>query len=363
MDVTELSERDIQGILGSIPADIRRTEYQYPKTIAGLAPSLYEIVELNVPHSNLKKRFRGVLKQLKYEDILLHDLLVVISYVHLCGTPVSFDMLMAFFRGEDINYEGIQLLILQLAGFITEYDGEFNDFRQDYFTPRSTLVADAVLDQVDEGDFQCVLTTFHKQVSPVRICRYDIFKRRAYDKNIVSKAFSKWEEGKRFYEEMYERDHSPYLLQQGALYLAHKKRYVEAFTWIDKALHQSRFKNPTIQNSHAIILFRANIDKVGIDTSVRPYLDQSMDILKDCYYFDRRKRYHATTFADHAIQYWNAYADPKAEQYLREAQGWLQNEMRIAPWHKNLKYLHRRVSDILARRLGRDIKYNNSKQW
>jgi hypothetical protein len=55
----------------------------------------------------------------------------------------------------------------------------------------------------------------------------------------MEKVFYDWEEGRDFYAEIYMRDSDPYFLQHGALFLAKRKRYAEAFRWIDRALTQT----------------------------------------------------------------------------------------------------------------------------
>jgi len=108
-------------------------------------------------------------------------------------------------------------------------------------------------------------------------------------------------------------------------------------------------RNLSIQNSHAIILFRANINLPSDDPTVKRTLHQSMDILSQCYTQDKRKTYHALTFADHAIQYFNIYADSVACNYLQTAKTWLQEERKNAPWNLSVKRLLTNVSNALNR--------------
>ena len=64
---------------------------------------------------------------------------------------------------------------------------------------------------------------------------------------------------------------------------------------------------------------------------------------------DKRKTYHALTFADHAIQYWNIYADNVACNYLETAKNWLEEERKNTPWNLPIKRLLINVSNILRR--------------
>ena len=61
-----------------------------------------------------------------------------------------------------------------------------------------------------------------------------------------------------------------------------------------------------------------------------------MKILEECYRFDRRKVYHAITFADQALQYYDLYADDTAYSYLNTAVRWVREEKRQNPWNRNL---------------------------
>jgi len=353
IDVTDLDDKDIQEIFAKIPIGIRKPSYALPKTAAGIPPALFEVIEENTSRPGLKARFASVLHQLNSQDQVLHDLFVMCCYVHSCGTPVSLDMAYAFLNEIISDYADVYAMFDRLGSLLTDYYGNIIDTDdQDYFVPRSHLVSEAVLDQVSQPALRRVLLRFHSQVSSFRICRFDVFRRRAFDANLMKKTFENWKEGKEFYELAYGRDKSPYLLQQGALYLAHKKQFQEAFSMIDQAVLQSHYKIPSIRNSHAIILFKANIGSPIKDEVVQHTLSDSMDILKDCYKNDRRKTYHATTFADQAVQYWEVYPGERAKGYLLTAEQWLLDEAKNSPWHRYVNYQLRQVQTLL-RQIGR----------
>ncbi len=270
-------------------------------------------------------------------------------YVHSCRTPVSLDMVWAFCREDIAGWRDVYRYVDKLGSLVTEYDGSFVDSVQDHFTPRSTIVADAVMRGVAPAGLKRVLLHFHRAVSPLRICRYDVFKRKAYDAKVAYRAFADTDEGKGFYEFIYARDRSPYVLQQGALYLSRKRRAREAFEWIDKAVTDTGGKVWSIRNSHAVILFRANIGADGEGEVIRRTLQQSMKILADCYKYDRRKPYHAAVFSEQALDYWDRYGDETAKDYLQTAQRWLEAEVERSPWHRNV----RRLKKVVTRKLER----------
>ena len=110
---------------------------------------------------------------------------------------------------------------------------------------------------------------FHRNVSSFRIAQYNIFKRLGYDSDYARRAFLDAQEGIAFYDDVFERDGSYYLLQQKAIYLSKQKMFKEAFATIDDALMLSGGKIPTIRHTHAEILFDANITLAHTDKSAR----------------------------------------------------------------------------------------------
>ncbi len=346
LDITNLATNDINLFINSIPGDLRRESRIIPSTIGDTTASVYEIIEANVRAPTLRERFRSVLRQLHESDDRLLELIISISYVHSCRTPMSLDMLLAYWYDSGLSYSEVYDLLRSLGASLAEYDGEFADENQDYYQARSALVAEAVMDSVSGSILKKVLIKFHRNVSPLRICRYDVFRRAAYDADIMGKAFPIWTDGLSFYEELYLRDESPYLLQQEALYLSRKKRHNEAFGVIDRAVALTRGGNWSIKNSHAIILFRANIE-FAQEPGAQQTLDQSMEILRDCYRWDQRKPFHAKIFADHALRYWQVFADSQAKKYLIQAQDWLKITVREAVWVRDIRRLLREVERAL----------------
>ena len=97
---------------------------------------------------------------------------------------------------------------------------------------------------------------------------------------------------------------------------------------IDDALMLSGGKIPTIRHTHAEILFDANITLAHTDKSARAELRKSLSILEDCRTYDRRKSYHAFKFSEEACNYYDAYMDIEATEYLKKAESWLEEELK-----------------------------------
>lgn len=345
--VTELSDLDAQAIYNKVPPAIRSPYFIRPSVEEGVAPSVFEFVNSNILGQTLAERFEQLLRSLQKTDPLLHDVLVMVCYVHSCGVPASYDTVSAFLRGDIDDYEEVSLYIERLGAIMSNYIGSLAEEDQDYYTPRSTVVTNAVLEYLHAGSLRKVIKRFFENVSPLRICRFDIFRKRAYDAGLMRRVFPDWTEGLNFYQSLYDRFESPYVLQQGAIYLSHMKRFREAFVMIDEALLLTNNRVWSIRNSHAIILFRANIGKGSEDETVFRTLKQSMNILAECYIKDRRKAYHALTFADQSIQFAELFPIDEAKQYLRTADRWLTDEQQRSPWNRDVK----RLGPIVKRKL------------
>jgi hypothetical protein len=347
LEVTELNPADMQACILTIPRDIATTARRATHRDARAEPSLFELIEANTSRPTLQHRFKDVLMDLRRVDDTHHDTLLMVSYVHQCRVPVSMDMLIAFLRDTARDWQEVTKILQKIGAMVSDYVGDLVSGDQDYYVPRSTLVGETIIRAADDASLGRVIATFHTKVSACRICRYDVFRRRAYDADLFVRAFPNWAKGKDFYEFLYNRDGSPFLLQQAALYLSRKKRHSEAFTMIDKAIVESGNRQWSIRNSHAIIMFRANIGLAG-DAGAKDSLRRSMGTLTECYRWDKRKLFHAVTFGQQALEYWDAYGDEDARGYLRTAENWINVELKSNPWHRQLKYILPRIQQILG---------------
>ena len=152
-------------------------------------------MESNIRLPTLSERYRQVLHTIERQDRRLLEFLLVCAYVHSCRTPISVDMLFAFFRGTDISFEKLNAMRDTLLGIVVDYVGDLDDGAQNYYAPRSTLVSQAVIRQASPRQLKNVITRFHNQVSSYRIHRYDVFRRRAFAHDLMRVVFEDWEEG------------------------------------------------------------------------------------------------------------------------------------------------------------------------
>ena len=348
-DVSDLNPQDIQGIFNSIPLTIRKEKLIRKKDSYEI-PSIFEIVNYNINRQDLNERYKDILLELDESDPILLELLIMTCYVHSCRIPVSFEVINSFLTDEISTYDEVDEYMQSLKGMVKESLGDLLselDADQDYYQPRSQILAETIIRQTKNIHFKRVYEKFHELVPKHQIPNFYVFKRHGYDSYYVTKAFPNWKEGLEFYNKAYQTDKNPFLLQQCALYLLRKKRYPEAALKIDRALQTSYRRFFSIENTHAIILFKANIDLLSNDLSVRDTLDKSMRILIECYKEDQRKTYHAMVFAEQSIQYYTKYPNEKAIEYLNLAKNWLTEIRGDRKFFSKLKNLHKQISQLV----------------
>ena len=323
-DVSDLTPQDIQGIYDKIPLTLRKSPMT-TKNIPSDIPSIFEIVNYNINKAEITNRYKPVIMDLKAKDPLLSELLILSCYLHACRTPVSFEVANSYLSDDIESYEDVLELMNSLNGLINEVVGNIIDDEndQDYYQPRSQILAETVIKQCNNKDFGEVFTKFHELVPKHVIPNFQVFKRYAYDCSYAMKAFPDWQGGLEFYENIFYQDKTPFVLQQSALYLLRMKKFQEAAIKIDHALQISTKRFFSIENTHAIILFKANINTPHINANTRGTLDRSMQILKSCYLEDQRKPYHAITFAEQALEYYTHFTDSVAIEYLNISKKWL----------------------------------------
>ncbi|MGL5696179.1 MAG: hypothetical protein ACRCXF_04280, partial [Plesiomonas shigelloides] len=137
---------------------------------------------------------------------------------------------------------------------------------------------------------------------------------------------------------------------QGAIYLSRKKQYPLAFKWIDQAMSLAGKRGASVKNTYAVILFNANYDKPSESPEVMDTLDQSLQILQQCYTDDLRKVYHAKVFSDQAVKYSDKYPDsPRSREYLEQAIQWLNTELKTRQGDRAINQLLRNLKSAIRR--------------
>lgn len=345
INVTPLNDFDIQGILDTIPDGIKRdtTDIKFNHDTDN---SFFELIIRHIKGESINSRYKDFICKLEKEDKDLAEFLVLCAYMHNSRVPLSMEVAYSYFS--DYEYDDVIRMKQQLSDLLQEDDAEeLAQNNIDGYRPRSSVTSDAILKYASSNLLANVMNNLLEKVAYVKICNYRTFRRWAFDKAIVSKAFPKWDEGKAFYQKAFMYDNrNAYVLQQGALYLSSKRKYQDAFDWIDRAKILTNDKQFSIRNSHAIILFDANYEVNSQEAMEQ--LDRSMEILCRCYYDDMRKTFHAKTYADQAIRYFRKYMNEKSIEYLEQSKRWLKEEIKNKAWAYDLKSLERKIQEAIS---------------
>ena len=314
IDITEISNEDAQSIVDAIPTELKRVH-------AGTKNFTNDPTILNILAMNLKPiKFKFIQDFYKKDDVAA-KVFVMISYVHACGTPCSFDMIYSFLGDDKYSWEEMYDIVERAGGLIkdaSQWLSEYNimDEIQNYYQCRSRFLAEKIISSIPKGDriFAEVLNEFTTYVPIYKICSYDKFKRNAYDSDFVCKAFTNIDEGADFYEMCVKKDENEYIYQQAALYFAKQKDYKKAFKWIERAQNLSHYNRFSIDSTYAQIYFDVNL-RIN-----REQTESALDILKNCCENDKRNSVHFASFAKRVILYHEKYGGmeylPQAISYI-----------------------------------------------
>lgn len=327
-DISEIDEQDIARIVESIPKSIYSG-----KMVSLKDKTIFEAIRKHTKVPVMEERFAIALREMYTFDSKATELFLMISYVHSCGVPVSYDMIYSYLEEDD--YKKVYDDIKRVGKLITEcYNQDFSFLAevnlddQDYYKCRTRYLAELIIQKVPNYKLmRKMLNRFVEKVPTFKICRYDLFKNAAFDADLVTRYFIDYEQGMEFYNKCLAIEDSAFIYQQIALYASRKRKYSDAFKWIDKAKNCVKSNIFSIRNTHAIILFNANINKENIDGSIIATLHHSLEILQDCYKNDLRRGFHARIFGELIIKLYDTYGYDEVEKYVETAIEWLQNEM------------------------------------
>ena len=323
---------DLQAAWETIPLQIRSDKLSYPPMESGAAASLLEFMQMNVTSPLLHKRIADAVVELAKSDPRTAYLLVLTCHVHACRTPVSMDMILGFLDEPFINYFDIRREVVRIGELLHEYTGDLATEPQDYFTARSVLLAESILQEVPRRLLGSVLEQLHSNVSPVRIPSYNIFRRSAFDHTLFGRAFPDTEAAVSLYDYLIMRDANEYIRQQKALFLADRGDYIGAFREIDHARARiSRHKNWSIENSYYKILFYSNLPQHETEEA-HEQLVRALDGLATCFAQDRRKGMHSLVSADCTLRFASKIRTSQALDFLGRSEVQLKSVIGTQPW-------------------------------
>ena len=351
INVTELSDNDIQGVFNSVPVEIKASSMKTKRKSKDIyaADSIYEFVIRNIKGQNIVERYKKIIHDLEHDDSNLMEVVLLCADMDYGRVPLSIEVAYSYFS-DIYNYQDVLEMKDELEDMLSEFEGsnDLLDSSIEYYYPRTYFIAEAILKYSSPLLLKKIMSKVIDNVPKYLIYNFKTFRKFAFDSLLTAKAFVDWKDGMDFYKSAYLYDNeNPYVLQQGALFLSKKKQYQEAFKWIDKAINSTNDKYFSIRNSHAIILFDANYE-LELNNMVEEQLDRSMEILHKCYHDDSRKIFHAIVYADQAERYFIKVNSEKTINYLQQAKKWLKEESSNNSWNYELKQRLSKVEKILA---------------
>ena len=310
VDVSEITKEDAQSISNIIPIELRREgadnkNFDKDPTILTLLASYLKSVNFRFLDSFYRK------------DADAARVFLMITYVHACGTPCSFDMIYSYLGDDNYTWKQMFDIVSRIGNLVNDISDDLlgldlTESIQNYYQCRSRFFAEKIINSIPKGSrlLAEVLFDFSKYVQPYKICMYDKFKRRAYDADLACRAFPDIDDGTKYYNICAERDGSEYIYQQAALYYSRNGDYKTAFNWIDKARNLAHYNRFSIDSTYAKIYFDANI-KVN-----REQAERALSILSNCCKNDKRKSIHFSTFAKCCLQFYEEYQDDNNISYI-----------------------------------------------
>lgn len=339
----DISHHEALSIFDNIPASLRLDHFTFKRS-ADEKYSMLELMMQNVRGVITKKRIDKILLDIFEKDRTVFATIILAVYLTERKSALSTDIMWSFFNA--VNYSQIRTILERTNSFLSHLDvcidPDLDD--QDYFQLRSKFFLSLTSDILQSNskfkkEYERVIRRFIKNVPPIKIYNYHVFKRQFIDSEFIYKIFKS--RAVEIYEEVYNYDKNPFVLQQWALYYSRCKDYKSAFGCIDRAI-QAVPNNFSMQNSKAIILFEANrYSKTDI---VLRQQRESMDILKKCYLSDKKKLYHAQKYADFAIF---LAAEKGVYDYTNQAFEWLTEASANTIVSSKTKTLLHDLADIL----------------
>ncbi|MEF3120510.1 SIR2 family protein [Kocuria flava] len=353
--VTSLTPQDQQSIWQSIPLRIRSSQITFPEVEGRAAPSTFEFIKENVTGQLLGERLIEYVTEMLKEDPDQAHMLILACYMHSTKVPLSMDIAISFFRDRITDYRTVYSMLEAVGDLLQEYEGEFCYEEQDYFSARSIIVSESVIEGVPSSGLRNVLSNFHMNITPLRVPGFKTFRRRGYDSKIFARSFPNYVEGAALYDHILSKPEingDPYVVQHKALFLAEKRQFELAFREIDRVRGGLRYGrvNWTIENSYNKILFRANIDKAPYVAEAEHLCRRALEGLDAAYEKDKRKGVHALVFADSAIAFSKVVLDDETVGLLERAEEMLTSVIGSDPWLDRPKYargdVRRRLKDL-----------------
>lgn len=222
INVTELSDKDIQGVFNSVPIEIKVssiTQKRKKKDKDYAADSIYEFVVRNIKGQKIVDRYKKIIHDLEKDDTDLMEFLLLCAYMHKCRVPLSIEVAYSYFS-DRYDYQEVLSIENELDDMLSEFEGsnDLLDSSIEYYYPRTYFIAEAILKYSSSELLRKVMCNVVNNVPKYLIYNFKTFRKFAFDSLLADRAFKDWNEGRKFYQSAYLYDNeNPYVLQQGAL--------------------------------------------------------------------------------------------------------------------------------------------------
>ena len=336
--VNEIEDKvEAEKIFETVPIKLRknRTRFLY-KDSEEERYSLIELITQNVIGALSRNMIETILRRVHERDHTALEILLLTVYLSSRGSALSTDVLMAYFGLT--NLTDIEKTISKVNGLLNDLDShapsiELDNMDQDYYVLRSRLFLVRAVEVLEyrrpndlKSSYASVVENFVYSVSPSRVWNYEDFKRREYDSELFFVLFG--DKADKLYEYLYAYSRNPFVLQQWALYHRRVGRLKDAFIEIDKVLSMLP-RNPSIQNSHAMIMFESSRHDEDIGATDR--MIKAMTMMEKLHSEDIRKNYTTTKYAEYSI----IFADEKKDcRYVAQAIAWIDELGPSYEWKK-----------------------------
>ena len=351
-DITDINSKiEANKIAERIPPEIRKKDFYY-KSDMDERYSLIELITNNVNTPLSKHLIKEIFNKIIKKDLSAAEVLALALYLNNRGSALTTDVAMAYFLTSD--YDGVSSKINKVNDLLREmnpdlsvFDEEFVD--QDYYTLRSKIFVNRATEYFEtlhgpkefKDLFAEVVRKFTFNVSPTRVWRYDVFKRKQYDSELFYVLFGKYAADE-LYDYLYYYSGNKFVLQQRALYHRRAGRYNEAFEEI--TVVKNRYpRNPSVINSYAMILFEMSKEEndSGLTSDNENQMIKAMEILEKLHDTDFRKKYHTEKYAEYAIY---LFKKGISEGYVSKALKWI--DVLDLPLTKNLEKSKKELMSI-----------------
>jgi len=344
IDVGELTEDEARSIYNKIPKKVRKSRFSYKSPYGEAVRRERSDGIMVIGDSNdekimmlelLSKNVMGILTESKVGELLksiedkspdIIELIALATYLSWRGSALSTDVLMVYYGYT--TAEQVEKIIHRANSSLTELDNthlklEGDEIDQDYYILRSGLFllnSRRIFERKNsqyktlQSIYAKTVEHFVREVAPIHVYNYDIFKRSAFDGQLFYNLFD--DNADELYDFLDQYKGNPYIFHQWALYNAELKQYKKAFILIDKALRIMP-KNFSMQNSKATMMFNSNKDG-GTEYAIQTMKD-AMGILESCFRSDRRQNYHVETYVRFSME----FADRGHPEYLNQASEWI----------------------------------------